>query len=130
MTNYVNRCMIVPAAYAPLARALCAGMTPGDSGSGMFAAGLSATGNAPATHYISSGMIYDTFADLLPLKSFDAEGKATTIPGQPATIVTLAEGVVTLAQVNGLLAAVDVTEQGPHTAIARMGLQQVRMALP
>lgn len=121
MTNYVNRCMIVPAAYAPLVRALCAGMAPGDSGAGMFAAGISATGNAPASHYISTGLIYDTFADLLPIGE---------LPGQPETIVTLAAGMVTLAQVNALLAAVDVTEQDPHEAIARLGLQQVRGVLP
>lgn len=126
--NYVERCMIVPSAYAPMARALCEGVAPGQSGDGMFTRGLSATGNAPATHFISSGPLGDDFAALLPLKSFDADGIATTIPGQPETIVALAAGAVTLAQVNALLAAVDVTQQDPYGAMARMDLQLVQEA--
>ena len=46
--------IIVPAAQAQAARDAAA-QIPG--GEGMFTAGLSATGNAPATHYISSGWI-------------------------------------------------------------------------
>ena len=126
--TYVQRCLIVPAAYAPLARALCAGVAPGGSGLGMFTTGLSATGQAPASHFISEGMITDEFAYLLPLKAFDAEGVATITPGQPETIVTLAAGAATLEQVNALLAAVDVTQQDPQDAIARLGLQMVQVA--
>ena len=105
---YVQRCLICPAAYAPLARALCDGLAPGGSGAGMLL-----TGAVPATHYISEGMIEDTFANLLPL------GDA---PGQPETITTLAAGAVTLAQINALLAAIDVTEQDASEAMARLGL--------
>lgn len=125
---YVQRCLIVPAAYAPLARALCDGLAPGGSGSGMLLTGLSATGQAPATHFVSEGMIEDTFAYLLPLTSFDAEGTPATAPGQPETIVTLADGAVTLEQVNALLAAVDVTEQEAFVAMARLGLQMIQGA--
>ena len=46
--------IIVPAAQAQAARD-AASAIPG--GEGMLTAGLSATGNAPATHYISSGWI-------------------------------------------------------------------------
>ena len=31
MTNYLHRCMIVPKDYAPMVRALCEGMAPGES---------------------------------------------------------------------------------------------------
>ena len=53
MSNDIARTMIVPAALAPLARALAAGLSPG--GVGMFQTGLSPTGAEPATHYVSSG---------------------------------------------------------------------------
>lgn len=129
MTTYVQRCLIVPAAYAPLARALCDGLAPGGSGAGMLATPISINGDMPATHFIAQGMIEDTFAALLPLTSFDAEGVPVTVPGQPETIVTLADGSVTLAQARALLAAIDVTEQQPFAAIARKGLKLVQAAL-
>lgn len=129
MTHYVNRCLIAPAAYTPLARALCNGLAPGDSGSGMLATPLSINGALPATHFISAGMIEDAFSALLPLTAFDGEGNATTAPGQPETIVALAKGAVTLAQAKALMAAIDVTEQEPFAALDRLGLKLVQEAL-
>lgn len=120
MTNYVQRCLICPSAYAPLARALCNGLAPDGSGAGMLLTGLSPTGAEPATHYISEGMIEYAFAALLPL------GDA---PGQPDAITALAAGAATLAQVNALLAAIDVTEQDAGTAMARLGLTLVQVPL-
>lgn len=125
MTTYVQRCLIVPAAYAPLARALCSGLAPGGSGAGMLATPVSSSGALPATHFIAQGMIEDTFAALLPLDSLD--GNKT--PGQPETIVALAGGAVTLAQAKALLAAIDVTEQDPFTAMSRLGLKLIQAAL-
>ncbi|MDB5885021.1 MAG: hypothetical protein JWR74_1192 [Polaromonas sp.] len=133
MIDYLHRCMVVPAAYAPTVRALCSGMAPGGSGSGMFLAGLSPSGNAPATHFISCGSQGDEFSALLPLAVFDAEGNVTITAGHPETIVTLAKqagSTITLAQINGILAACDITEQSWQEACARLGLQQVRGALP
>ena len=46
--------IIVTAANVAQARTIAAEIP---SGEGMFTAGLSATGNAPATHYIASGWI-------------------------------------------------------------------------
>jgi len=124
--TYVDRCLIVPAAYTPLARALCAGIATGESGEGMLQTALSTSGSLPATHYISQGMIEEAFADLLPLTSFDAEGVPTTRAGQPEKIVELSGGMVTLAQINALLAAIDVTEQDAFTGMARLGLKMVQ----
>ena len=129
MTHYVNRCLIVPAAYAPLARALCDGLAPGGAGAGMLATPVSITGALPATHFIAQGMIEDAFAALLPLVSFDAEGVPTTIPGQPETIVELAAGAVTLAQAKALLNAIEVSEQEPFAAMARKGLKLIQEAI-
>lgn len=129
MTAYVPRCLIVPAAFAPLARSLCNGLTPGGSGAGMLSTPVSASGAGVATHFIAAGCIEDTFASLLPLTSFDAEGLPTTTPGQPETIVALAQGQVTLAQAKALLSAIDVTEQDPLTAMSRLGLKLIQAAL-
>ena len=56
--------IIVPAAQAQAARDAAAQIPGGD---GMFTAGLSATGNAPATHYISSGWIPAKIVDALTM---------------------------------------------------------------
>ena len=123
--HYVRRCLIVPAAFALLARALCSGLAEGGAGDGMFLTPLSASGSLPATHYISQGMVEDGLAYLLPLTSFDSKGVASTAPGQPEVIVDLAKGAATLPQVQALLAAVDVSEQDPFTSLARLGLKLV-----
>ena len=72
MTTWTYRTIIVPAAFQQLAQALCEAAAEGDAGKGMFTTGLSETGTEPATHYISSGHIYESLADLLPLTAFDA----------------------------------------------------------
>jgi len=99
----------------------------------MFATGLSATGAAPATHFISSGPISDEMAYLLPCKSVDSEGVVTTAPGHPELVPALAlkAGIsTTQTKINGLYAAIDVSDQQPFEALARVGLQLVQGALP
>jgi hypothetical protein len=130
MSNeWVRRCLIVPAVYAPLARALCKGLAPGDSGKGMFAVPLSPIGSPPATYFITHGMIKEDFDSLLPFTSFDAEGVSATQAGQPEVIVELSNGTVTLAQVNDLLSAIDVSEQDPFVAMQRLGLKLIQEEL-
>ena len=131
-----HRCIIIPAALQTKAQGLCKGLA-GTAGDGMFITGLSATGNAPATHYISSGPISDGMAALLPCTSVtqDSEGKdvVTTTPGQPDAVPALAAkaGITTtLAQINALYASIDVSDQEPFVAMSRLGLQIVRVALP
>lgn len=133
MTAYLHRCLIVPDAYAPTVRALCDGMAQGEAGSNMFLTPLSPTGALPATHWISCGMQGDDFCGILPLTSFDASGVATTAPGQPATVVYLAgqAGItVTQLQIEAIFAAVEVTTENGHAAIARRGLQMLQGTLP
>ena len=132
----IDRCIIIPASAQAKAQALCAGLA-GQAGAGMFVVGLSASGNAPATHYISAGPISSDMAALLPCTSVtqDAEGNGviTTTPGQPAAVPALAAkaGITTtLAQINALYASIDVSDQEPFAAMARLGLQIVRVAVP
>ena len=126
---WVHRTIIVPASIAESARAACAGLA-GPSGSGMFTTPLSPTGEAPATHYISAGMIEEPFADILPLTSvtYDEEGMPSieTRPGDIALTVQLAADAglpITEAEVSALLAAVDVSDQVAEDALARLGLK-------
>jgi hypothetical protein len=109
--SWVFRTMIVAASQAPLARSLTAGIA-GPSGEGMFTTGLSASGNAPATHFVSSGKIQDNFAALL---------------ASAESIVAASGGQVTLQQAQALLAASDITQEPPFTAFARLGLQIVQV---
>ena len=132
----IHRPMIVPAgAVTPMAQGLCEGLA-GAGGAGMFVTELSATGSAPATHTISAGPIGDDFASLLPLTTVttvDGEAITTTTPGNVAAIVYLAgEKDITIdpVQLGALLDAIDVSEQPPFVAMARLGLQIVQVPLP
>ena len=128
MSEYTHRTIIVPAQFQQLAQALCEAAAEGDAGKGMFTTGLSATGALPATHYISSGPIYESLADLLPLTTvaYEEEDAAeTTRPGNVAFVEGLAaQAGITLppGTIAALFDAIDVTELGPWAAMARLGL--------
>jgi hypothetical protein len=131
-----HRTIIIPASVQPNARALCKGLA-GVAGDGMFTTGLSATGKAPATHYISSGPISHDMAALLPCKTVtqDKDGKAvvTTAPGMPEAVPASGDqgGIsTTKAKITALYAAIDVSDQEPFAAMARLGLQMVQVPLP
>ena len=131
MSTYTHRTIIVPAAFQQLAQALCEAAAEGDAGKGMFTTGLSADGTAPATHYISSGPIYESFADLLPLTTFDEDGQPATRPGDVATVEAIADQAgITLpaGAIAALFDAIDVTELDPWAAMARLGVQTVQVA--
>ena len=128
MSQYTHRTIIVPAQFQQLAQGLCAAAAEGDAGKGMFTTGLSETGTEPATHYISSGQIYEGLADLLPLTTvaYEEEDAAeTTRPGNVETVEAIAlQAGFTLppGTIAALFDAIDVTELGPWAAMARMSL--------
>jgi len=131
-----HRTIIIPASAQANAQSLCKGLA-GAAGDGMFTTGLSATGKAPATHYISSGPISTEMAALLPCKTVtqDKDGKAvvTTEPGTPDAVPALATkaGIsTTKTKITALYAAIDVSDQPPFEAMARLGLQIVQVPLP
>lgn len=128
---WVHRTIIVPAPLVEAARAACAGLA-GPGGSNMFTTSISPTGEAPPTHYISSGMIEAPFAALLPLTSVtygeDGTPSTSTRPGNVALTAQLAVEAgltITEAEVAALLAGVDVSEQQAEEALSRLGLQIV-----
>ena len=129
MSQYTHRTIIVPAQFQQLAQGLCAAAAEGDAGNGMFTTGLSADGTEPATHYISSGYIFDDLAALLPLTTYMPDAEPIHTLGQPETVAAIAttNGYPTTAeQVQALFAAADVTDQEPCVAMARLGLVMVQ----
>lgn len=124
--------MIVPTAHVTLARQLAETLA-GSAGQGMWTTPLSPTGAEPPTHWISTGLIGSDFASLLPCDTWvqtdDGWEDILHINGQPETIVYLAVEAgltVSLAEVEALLSAADVTEQEWPVARARLGLRMVQ----
>ena len=136
MADWAFRTLITTAATTPLARDIAATLSP-TAGQNMWLTGLSATGNAPATHYVSTGLISPEFAALVPEQVWeqDANGDwvmTSSTPGDPVMCyqMCVAGGLtVTQAQVDAVYAAADVTQQEPFTAFARLGLQMVQEPL-
>ena len=129
MSDYTHRTIIVPAAFQQLAQGLCEAIAEGDAGKGMFTTGLSASGEFPATHYISSGHIEQQFADILPLTTVNQDGEGLpdiyTRPGNVEAVEAMAaQAGVDLppGTIAALFAAIDVSYQGPFEAMSRLGL--------
>ena len=137
------RTLIVPTSQVELARSIAAAFGPG--GVGMFIAPLSPNGDEPATHYCSTGYIPSEFAHMVPCQYWaqDEDGnweETGEDPGDPQAVydavtrdVTDEDGNVirpgldvTLAEIEALFAAADVTTQNPYVAFGRMGIEQVR----
>jgi hypothetical protein len=128
---WTYRCLIVPDSQVAFARELTAAVA-GPAGAGMFTAALSPTGQEPATHWISAGMIAGNFAALLPLTTYMPDAEPIHTPGQHDVVAMLANEAgypTTAEQVQALFAAADVTEQDPQVVMARLGLVMVQPSL-
>ena len=132
----IFRTLILPAEVTPLAQEIAATLSP--AGQNMWTTGISPTGTAPGTHYISSGLIGPDFAHMVPLQvwELDEDGQwqlVRTEPGNPQAVTDACNAAglaVTLEQVEAIFAAADVTEQEAHEAMARLGLQMVQPTEP
>lgn len=118
MTTWTHRFMVVPADNAPTARQLALDLAEPPAADNMWTTGLSPTGAAPATHYISSGLIDIQFAALLG-------ASASTYAVDQAM-----GGSVSLADIQALYAAAPLgtyirsdAEGNEHECIAALGLQ-------
>ena len=103
---WVHRCLIVAASIVAQCRALAASLTP--AAADMWTTALSPTGSAPATHYISTGLIDQVMADLLTSPAALAAGTGCS-----------------LAEAQALISQADVSDEEPFAALARLGLKLV-----
>ena len=133
MDAWAFRTLITTAATTPLARSIATTLSP-TGGQNMWIAPLSATGNKPATHYVSTGLIDPQFAALVPEQVWEQDADTGTwtmtssTPGDPVLCRQLCiDGglSVTQAQIDALYAASDVTGQDPFIAFSRLGLQMI-----
>ena len=123
----IFRTLILTAEVTPLAQQIAATLSP--AGANMWTTGLSVTGTAPATHYISTGYIGPEFAHMVPCQTWeqvDGEWVITaTEPGNPQAVTAACNAAgmeVTLEEVEAIFAVADVTEQDPFVAMGRLGL--------
>lgn len=111
--SYVYKCLIVPLEIQPISQNLCAQLA-GQSGENMFTTGLSATGAAPATHFISAGMIDKQFAYVMSNSAIMHQS-------------CINAGInVTLEQCQDILDAADISEDEPFIALDRIGLKLIQ----
>jgi hypothetical protein len=118
--------LIVPADGVDLARQLAVAF----GGGTMWQTRLSADGQDPATHYISSGYLPPAWQLMVPSQTwqFYPDGRWVQIgstAGDPVAIYqqAVALGVqVTLPEIEALFATADVTQQQPLMALDRLKL--------
>ena len=127
--NYEYATIIIPLAVATALRNVAQLLDRAET-DGMFVAGLSATGNLPATHFISSGQVPTSFVQAIR---------------SPATLNTLAQTAFakasqaypySLAQITAVLASCFISDgtfnslpETPFAFIARNGLMQIKGVL-
>lgn len=105
---WTHRTIVVPDPVVIPARMACEALA-GAGGSGMYSVPLSPSGELPATHWISSGLIEQEFADLL--SNPDALAAVASAAGlDPAPLVAI-------------VAAADISDEPAEVALARLGLQ-------
>lgn len=119
-----HRTMIVPAALVTTVRDLAATWP---AGSGMWITPLcpvDAEDQTP-THYISTGLIDAEIAAVMPWVDYNGE-EPTQHPGNPEALAQMLHEQhpeASAEQLEGIIAACDISTQEPHTAAERLGLR-------
>lgn len=109
---WAHKTIVVADAVVEQSRSLCEQLA-GTGGAGMFATALSADGNEPASHWISSGLILEDFAQML-------ENPAMVYAAAEQVGIELPEG-----SIEALLSHCDISDEQAETTLARLGLQYV-----
>lgn len=143
-SGWLLRTIIVPDGCVQLVRDICLTLA-GKAASGMFTTALSYTGDAPPTHWISSGLITRDFADLIGLSKYNVfdthwdEAGQTHItfsrsvvitPPLPQTVFRLAETgglAVTIEEVIHLFEVSRVSSSSPESELANTGLKMITL---
>lgn len=116
--KYQHGTAIVTLGVANNLRELSRRLDKGDC-DGMFTTGLSASGNLPATHFISTGWVPKSYAQALTnsVLLFNAGKKAWEDDGDVFPYTQL--------QVTNALNNCDISADLPHEALARMNLKLI-----
>lgn len=111
---WIHRTLVCPAHLVAAARELCAAVHP--AGDGMFSAPASSTGEAPATHWVTAGLVEDTWAPafLAPEYLFGAAQAGAAEQGLTLT--------ATFADAQALLEQGDISDEPWDVAGMRLGL--------
>ena len=132
----IFRTMIIPAAQQVLAQNIATSVKPVE-GDGMWVTPLSAVASGVPSHYISTGFISPEWESLMPVQNWELQDGSwvmtSSSPGDAATLHSILESVsagISLAEVEEVFAAADVTMQEPFTAMERMGLVMVTESDP
>ena len=132
----IFRTLIVPADQAPLARSI-ANMFAGGSDQRMWIVGLSAIGQAPATHYISTGAVPEAYQVMAPWQVWQQQDgqwvMTDSYAGRPDQVYAACQAAdpplqCTEQEVQDLFTVADMTDQDPWVAMGRLGLQPVQEA--
>jgi len=122
MSHLVDRTLTITAAFAPLARQLCACV---EMGEGMFERPYGDGENIIG--YISSGPILEQFSDVLPVKIYDAEGNLVSQQtANYAFLIGMAgqSGMtVTQEELDAIFAQSDISNQAADVVMERLGYQ-------
>ena len=129
---WAYRNMIVADAVVDTCRSLA--MLLAGEGQKLWTTPLSADGAEPATHWISSGLIEEQFADLLPLATWSQNEQGEWVldsyyEGQPALLAQLSTDAgfpMTDVEVVAIFNQCDVTLEYPQTSFGRLGLQMIQ----
>jgi hypothetical protein len=132
--TYVEATIVIPLAVATALRNVAQKLDRNET-DGMFITGLSATGNLPATHFVSSGKMPDVFIEAI---------KSPALLHTRAQAAFLAANVAypyTLSQITAALSGCSISDgtrtvlidtvptvvsEGPHAFIARLGLKMIQ----
>jgi hypothetical protein len=116
------RTMIVPSELVEVVRSL-ADTFP--AGTGMFITPLCPIDAEDVTHYISTGLIDAEIAAVMPWTDYNGE-EEVLYAGDPEALAAMLHEQhpeATPEQLEGIIAACDISTQEPHTAANRMGLK-------
>ena len=113
--SLIHRNLIVPAALAAAARELCAAVHP--AGAGMFTVPPSPTGELPATHWASTGLLEAVWAPALENPELFYGAAQLGAQAQGLTLTA------TYEEAHLVLIEGDISEDPWPEALARLGLQ-------
>lgn len=97
MSEYTHVLLIVPAALAHQYRQMASALP---SGAGMGLSAFSATGEAPATHYIDHGQIWSSFAAMLEIDTPPAERTGQYLAAQFGVPVADAKAMLDVCDIS------------------------------